>query len=166
MVAFTFTLCKTTNRVMYSFSYNYAISNNDLFVMQILLAISAVVAVALARPEPPVGNQYLPPGLQTEAAFGGPSSQYGAPSSQFGAPSSQYGAPSGGFGGGRPSSSYGAPRPSRPSSQYGAPSSQFGAPSSQYGAPGGGYGGGRGGYDEGPSVSFLRFNCNRRELYF
>ncbi|XP_054284820.1 pro-resilin-like [Macrosteles quadrilineatus] len=145
---------------------------------KVLLVIASLTAVTLARPEPPVNNQYLPPGLQTEASFGGspssqygaPSSQYGAPSSNFGAPSSQYGAPSGGFGGGRPSSSYGAPRPSRPSNQYGAPnsfggsssfggpsssygapSSSYGAPSSQYGAPGGGYGGNKGGYDEGPS---------------
>ncbi|KAG8317363.1 hypothetical protein J6590_029936 [Homalodisca vitripennis] len=142
--------------------------------MAIILFLT-LAAVAMVAAEPPVNNQYLPPGLQTEAAFpgrGSPNNQYLPPSSQYGAPgggnggfggapSSQYGTPGGSNGngfGGRPSSQYGAPG-GRPSSQYGAPgagngfggrpSSQYGAPSSQYGAPSGF--GQNGGYDDGPS---------------
>ncbi|CAB0036658.1 unnamed protein product [Trichogramma brassicae] len=138
--------------------------------MRVLLSTMALL-VTLARAEPPVNSQYLPPDqsygppsqqkpppLQGGGGGGGrpgngggfgASNQYLPPNqhSQYGAPngaapSSQYGAPN------APSSQYGAPNANAPSSQYGAPN----APSSQYGPPGsgqGGYPGGANGYPGG-----------------
>ncbi|XP_055678007.1 uncharacterized protein LOC129786790 [Lutzomyia longipalpis] len=86
----------------------------------VMILLSGLLAVALARPEPPRGRFLLPPPppqLSRQQAL--PQQTYGAPSAE--PPAKQYGPPAQEYG--------------PPAQEYGPPAQEYGPPAQEYGPP-------------------------------